>query len=174
MARNSSSREYSFDGLPGYTISVSNVPENITPRLIPIPPEEDTRLKSLTRDGTIRFITSVAGNLIFEDEEGRQVDHFLSPIRLTYNFTEEDEKKRQDREKVLNDKRRKEEGEGAEYVTVRLIPIFLYQLDPEKTGKPSFEVWMPFQNYDFDEKQQIITIDFLFWGDRQVGGGTQP
>jgi len=174
MDTNRQSGEYSFEGLPGYTITLSNVPENITPTLLPMSPEDVEKLTNLNRDGNIGLITSVAGNLVFSDENGEQVHSFSSPIRLTYNFTSADEEKRRDREKKLQEQKDKEKGNSAKDVTVRLVPIFLYQYDPDKGSTPEFEVWLPFQNFSYDPRKLTVTIDFLFWGDQPIGGGSQP
>jgi hypothetical protein len=173
MAKKPATKEYELKGTDGYTITLSKVPEGITPRLIDIPPEEHDRFMGLTRDGNVKLITSIAGNLVFEkvNEDGQteQVNSFTSPVRLTYNFTPADEEKRKKREHKLHSS-----GQLAETENVRLVPIFLYQLDPEKTGKAEFEVWLPFQNFKYDQGQQRVTIEFLFWGDQPIGGGTRP
>lgn len=169
MESNRRPGHYTLEGLPGYTISLENVPQNITPRLLPISDDENDRLRGLKKDGSIGLVTSIAGNLVFQDPNGVDVYSFTSPIRLVYNFTNDDEEKRKNREKGL-----KLKGAIAEDATVALIPIFLYQYNPDKGSTPEFEVWQPFQSFIFDEKDLTVTIDILFWGDRQIGGGTQP
>jgi len=162
-------REFALAGQTGYTITVSGLPGNITPRLLPISREQKSQLLELRKDGNIGEITSIAGNLVFYDEHEAEVHYFASPVTLTYNFTASDETKRLKREAKL-----RKTGRLAELETVSLIPIFLYQYMPNKVELPEFEVWQPFQNFLFDEKSQTVTIKFRFWGDQPIGGGTQP
>lgn len=173
MAKKTTTRKYELPASSEYTIRLSNVPKDITPRLLPISAEDEDRFLRAKTDGNIKLITSIAGNLVFEkvNEDGQveQINSFTSPVKLTYNFTPADEEKRKDREHRFH-----RSGKLPETENVRLVPIFLYQLDPDKTGKPEIEVWMPFQNFEYDEGKREVTIEFLFWGDQPIGGGTKP
>lgn len=152
------------------TITLSNVPSSIKPELLPITEEQERAWFELGTD-RIGIITSIIGNLVFYNREGKEVNYFSSPITLTYRFGPEDEKKRKYREVELK-------GRSNKRRPVELVPIFLYQYIPDKSTKsdatPAFEIWQPFQNFNFNKERMTVTIKFRVWGDQPIGGGTQP
>lgn len=150
------------------TIRLSNVPPNIIPKLLPITDEQEAAWLGLDKD-RIGIVTSIAANLVFHDRKGNEVNYFSSPITLSYRFGPEDEKKRKGREVELK-------GKSGKRRAVELVPIFLYQyiLDKNLDTKPKFEIWQPFQHFNFNKQTRTVTIKFRFWGDQPIGGGTQP
>jgi hypothetical protein len=150
------------------TIRLSNVPPNITPKLLPITEEDEAAWLKLDKD-RIGIVTSIAANLVFHDRTGNEVNYFSSPITLSYRFGTEDEKRRKGREAELK-------GKSGKRRAVELVPIFLYQyiLDKRRDPKPAFEIWQPFQHFNFNKQTRTVTIKFRFWGDQPIGGGTQP
>jgi hypothetical protein len=118
----------------------------------------------LDKDG-VGEVLFIAGNLVFYDNKNELVTSFPSPISLTVNYTDEDEQRRIERQKAL-----RREGKLAENEEVQLIPVYLYSY----TEKPEMNIWKPFQNFSIDKINKTMTIEFLFWGDQQVGGGTKP
>jgi len=150
-------KDITLAGLPGYTIHLSYVPKNITPKLLPVASEQGKSLMDTPTDG-VGMITSVAGNLVFYSGE-QEVNSFLRPIRLTYNFTPVDEQKLLDRRNVLNQ-------------DINLIPVYLYTYTPK--NKEELTVWKPFQNFSIDKDARTFTIEFQFWGDQPLGAGTKP
>jgi hypothetical protein len=178
-------KEVTLPGLPGYTITLSNIPDNVTPELLPISSDEEERLKGLDTDG-VGLITSIAGNLVFYDETKAEVNNFDSPIILTYNFSTKDEEGLLSQKEDLIQK-----NIIAEKDKVKLIPIYLYTYIPKKergsrittdqksatTREQEAEippVWKPFQNFSVDEANKTTAIEFMFWGDQPTGWGTRP
>ncbi|HSB01820.1 MAG TPA: hypothetical protein VLE49_14310 [Anaerolineales bacterium] len=153
-------KEVTLSGLQGYTINLTSVPDNITPELLQISVEEEKRLRGLEMDG-VGLITSIAGNLVFRDKSGTEVNSFFPPIKLTYNFTSEDEEKLLQRQSLFPTE------------DVKLVPIYLYTY-PEKAQEPKISIWKPFQNFSIDRDNKTMTIEFQFWGDQQTGYGTKP
>jgi hypothetical protein len=51
-----------------------------------------------------------------------------------------------------------------------IVPIYLYT--PE--FDTNIHIWKPFQNFTIDKANNEMTIEFLYWGDQQAGGGTRP
>ncbi|HLO16804.1 MAG TPA: hypothetical protein VK206_18365, partial [Anaerolineales bacterium] len=152
---------------PGYEITLSNVPENVTPRLLKI--DNDKELRDYEKDGT-KEIVFIAGNLVFSDANGDTlVTSFNSPVRLTFSYTAEAEQRFIDYRNTLV-----ERGVVASKDEVKLIPIYLYTHTYEDKERPELHIWKPFQNFLVDEANRTMTIEFLFWGDQQVGGGTRP
>lgn len=161
-------KEIILEGLPGYTMTLSNVPEDVTPELLPISDEEKERLMDLRKDG-VGLITSIAGNLVFYDQNRKEVNSFSSPVRLIYNFTSDDEEKRTKRKADLMEK-----GKLAETEDVDLIPIYLYSYTPDKGEPPEFEIWRPYQNFSRSSDNKTMSVEVRFWGDQQIGYGTKP
>ena len=146
---------------PDYEITLSNVPGNVTPKLLDIDNEDELRNYDKDGAGEILFI---AGNLVFyEGTSDNLATNFPSPIRLTFKYTADDEQKFFAYRKTIT---------GQE---VKLIPIYLYSYThDEDKERPEIHIWKPFQNFQIDEANRTMTIEFLFWGDQQVGGGTRP
>lgn len=137
----------------GYTVEVQGVPTGITPKMI----DMGTLAEGAELDG-VGMITSIAGNLVFEDGDGKEIDRFADPIKLTYTFTNQDQSMLAERRKF--------------YMDATFVPVYLY-LYTNKEGQ-LLKIWKPFQNYIVDEGAGKITVEFRVWGDRPIGGGTQP
>jgi len=152
----------SDEDAPEYKITLSNVPENVTPALLKIDDRE--KLRYLDKDG-VGEIISIAGNLVFYDNNNKLVTSFPSVISLTFNYTDDDEQKLMERKKALI-----REGIIAENEDVKLIPVYLYSY----TEKPEINIWKPFQNFSIDKVNRTMTIEFLFWGDQPIGPSTKP
>jgi hypothetical protein len=161
----------------GYGLELYNVPEDVTPELLPVSEEDHIRLKgeAVRKDGNIGLITSVAANLVFYDRNRKIVNYFSSPVKLVYNFTSDDESKRKERRAALT-----ASGNLRRNQKVQLIPIYLYSYFPEKPKemgeekKPEFEFWQPFQDFTINEERKTVTVKFMFWGDAPTGWGTRP
>lgn len=155
-------RELSDPDAPEYTITLGNVADDITTSLLKIDDRDASR--NLDKDG-IGEVLFIAGNLVFNDNTNALVTSFSSPISLTVNYTDQDEQRRLERQQAL-----RKEGKLAENEEVQLIPVYLYS----HTEQPEINIWKPFQNFSIDKVNKTMTIEFLFWGDQQVGGGTKP
>lgn len=153
------SGEYICNGLSGHTITVTNVPENVSPYLLPVSPEEEEKLLQLPRED-IGCIISIVGNLAFYDADNILVTSFPSAVSLTYPFTDEDNSKFDECAQSLQD-----QGIVASPSEVTYVPIYLY-------NKPDMVIWKSFQNPTFGDG--TVTINFTEWGDQQEGFGTRP
>lgn len=156
-------KNVTLTGLTDHIISLSDVPEDLFPELLPISEEEEQRLRGLEMDG-VGSIASIAGNLVFYDQQKREINSFPTPIRLTYNITSQDEASLMERKNDLR----------GEIDKVELIPIYLYTYPRQEDQEPKVSIWKPFQNYRLDETNNTVTIEFRFWGDQQTGYGTKP
>lgn len=155
---------------PWHKFSLSHVPENVTAKLLKI--ESRDLLRALDKDREIGEITSIAGDLAFSRKDNSEVTvhDFSSPVRLTLNYTDEDEKGREQRQAFID--QNPELVTEADGKKVRLIPIYLYTSKAE--GRTDINIWKPFQNYTLDEVSKTVTVEFMFWGDSPTGWGTKP
>jgi hypothetical protein len=156
-----------------YTISLANVPEGVTPRMLQVSAIEEERLRSLPTDGTC--VVSIAGNLVFYDNGDNLVTSFPEPITLTLNYTTQDALLLQPDInkffKVSANPKVKECLDSNSVAKVdNIVPIYLYAPAFDTT----IQIWKPFQNYTINEDDKTMTVEFLNWGDRQIGGGTKP
>ena len=149
-------RRISDPDAPGYTITLGNVPDRVASNLLKI--DDRTASQNLDKDG-VGEVLFISGNLVFNDTTNNNtlVTSFPSPIRVTINYTDADEQRRLERQNALGEE-------------VRLIPVYLYS----PVGKQDINIWKPFQNFRIDQASKTMTVEVLFWGDQQVGGGTKP
>ena len=173
--------------IEGYTLSLEGVPAGVTPNLLKISAQEEEELRALPTDG-IGCVVSIAGNLVFYDGDDSLVTRFDEPVTLTFNYaandvqfqtlfngSEELPKLRADLKKSTFDSQLAEcAGSLMEsgVTEIELVPIYLYA--PLTDEVPAIQVWKPFQVFSVDTEARTMTIEFLYWGDRQVGGGTKP
>ena len=162
--------ELSDEDSKDHNFSLSNVPENVTATLLKI--ESRSKLREFEKDREIGLIVSIAGDLAFysKDNNNLAVHSFGAPVRLTLNYTDEDEKGLEQRQAFI-DKNPQLIGPGEDR-KVKLIPIYLYTSRAE--GRADINIWKPFQNYTLNERNKTVTVDFLFWGDSPTGWGTKP
>jgi hypothetical protein len=156
--------ELSDPDSPDYKIILSNIPKGVSPKLLKI--EDRESLREYNKDG-VGEILSIAGNLVFYDDniKDKLVTSFASPVRLTFNYTEEDKKNLAARKAALI-----KQGFLRETEDVELIPAYLYSY----ADGPINNIWKPFQNFRIDKANQTMTIEFLFWGDQPIGPSTKP
>lgn len=153
----------------GHTLTLNNVPDNVTAYLAPIPAEDIAQLSTLDKEG-FTCLNTVIGNLTFYDNETRKlVDTFEKPVTIQLDYTYADlaavkecGSKFEDKE-LWND----------------LVPGYLFM----STDDTNINIWKPFSNYkveplEFDAKAApetiagTISIEFSFWGDRPIIGGS--
>ena len=154
----------SDEDAPEYKITLSNIPDNVMPKLLKIENRQEL-IDKYDKDG-IGNILSIAGNLVFYDknnEQGELITSFPSEVSLTLNFTEEDENSFIQRKQTLIKM-------GSNEVA-KLMPVYLYEYPIDE---PQIRIWKPFQNYSIDFTNRILTIKFQFWGDQNIGVGTKP
>ncbi len=137
----------------GLEIRFSNVPADVTPMLVPIKPEEETRLRAATREG-FSCLISILGNVAFE-RDSKLVSKFDQPVTLTYTFTEEDVRRAADTSLSNCDR---------PYTPEEFVPVII--LSPFK--EDSF--WMPFPSFSVDGNQAVV--QFRVWGDPPIGWGS--
>lgn len=140
------------EATPNHKMTLSRLPANVTPILLRIPDREG--LKGLKKEGVGEILT-ISGNLVFQDryKEGEWVTSFSSPVKLTFNYTEDDEQKAKEKD-------------------AEIIPVCLYTY-PCEPEKPDHQIWKPFQTFSIDKARRTMTIEFLFWGDPPIGPGTK-
>ena len=138
---------------------MTDVPEKVSPYLLPVSPAEEEELRQLPRED-IGCIISIVGNMAFYDADNNLVTSFPSAVSLKYTFTEEDNTKFAECAQGLQD-----QGIVASSSEVTYVPIYFY-------NKPDMVIWKKFQ--DFTPDAGAVTIDFTEWGDQQFGGGTKP
>lgn len=150
-----------------YKLRFSNLPENVNPRTLRIPDRES--LKGLPKDKEVGEILSIAADIAFYDNNDRLVSRFAEPVTLTFNYTDEDQRRLDARAQRLGEK-------------VAMIPVYLYSpvFKTQQQGAGAIEetgenqIWLPFQKYSRNEDNQTLTVEFRFWGDGQIGPGTNP
>jgi hypothetical protein len=153
------SGEYICNGLSDHMLTVANVPENVSPYLLPVSPAEEEKLRQLPRED-IGCIISIVGNMAFYDADNNLVTSFPSAVSLKYTLTKADNSKLEDCAQTL-----KNEGIVASSSEVTYVPIYVY-------NKPDMVTWKTFQ--DFAIEDGTVTINFTGWGDQQGGFGTKP
>jgi hypothetical protein len=165
------------DSTLGYTMDVE-VPgdQNIVPGLLPISPSEKTQLYGYPTDGST-CIAFIAGNLVFYDPENPTVPvtSFSEPVTLTLKLTDTEKSMggsdavsiaTQTTNSALKDCMEKYPQTTVE----KIVPIYLYTFS---YNNQTYHIWKPFQNFTIDDENNI-QVQFLYWGDQQVGGGTKP
>jgi hypothetical protein len=132
--------------LSSYNIQLNNVPDEVTPYLLPASPEDENQWASIPKD---RFDCPIdfAGNLMFADGDGNLITIFKSPVELQFTDAQ------------AGTQAPSECQPGNDHQTVR-IPVYLYTFG-------DFQVWKPFQNYTSDSG--TVTIEFKVWGDTPIG-----
>ena len=156
-----------LQGLEGHTITVSNFPPNLSPELEEMSTDDLDRVRKYPRDGVGEILT-IAGNLVFYDENRNLVNSFPSPVKLTFDYTDEDEERARAHQKDLVNR-----DEIAENVNVEIIPVYLYSY-PWDSDNPTTNIWKPFPMFSVDRARRTMTIEFRYWGDRPVSPGAQP
>ncbi len=140
--------------LSGHKISLANVPNNVTPYLLPISADDEKKLAGLPKEG-FKCLISIAGNLAFYDSGGEIVKVFDDPVILNMTFT------KNDTDKVGSC--------GSERGVEDLVPVYLYL--PEFDS--SVDIWKPFQSFKLDpELPNTMIIEFNYWGDDPFGFGS--
>jgi hypothetical protein len=150
---------YTCEGLDGHQITIKGVSGDLVPYLLDISPERQQQLLELGKQSTeTGCVFAIAGDLVFYDQEQNLVSDptFESPITISYTFTDEDMDSFEACEITLM-----ERGLIAEADTVQYLPVYFDN-----------EFWRTFKKYDVVDRSVIIT--FSTWGDRPIGGGTQP
>ena len=180
--------EYVCTGLHDYTITLTNVPGDVAPYLLPISADEESQLRDAPKDG-VGCVVSIAGNLVFYDNNNKLFTSFPDPVTLELHYTDNDEQFRTIfNKKVESTNIMTESLIGSQYDDklvncagnlkangvdkIELVPIYLYT--PMIDGYSGIHIWKPFQNFSINEVDKTMTIEFLYWGDQQVGGGTRP
>ncbi len=154
-------------GLAGHTITVSNFPPTISPELLDMSEDDLDTARKHTRDGVGEILT-IAGNLVFYDQKRNLVNTFSTPVRLTFDYTKEDEDRAEaHRRDLINN------SSITENMNVEIIPVYLYTY-PWNSENPTLNIWKPFQTFSIDKDRHTMTIEFRFWGDRPISPGTQP
>lgn len=154
-------------GLAGHTITVSNFPPTVSPELLDMSGDDLDTARKHTRDG-VGEILNIAGNLVFYDQQRNLVNTFSTPVRLTFDYTKEDEERAEEhRQELIKD------GSITENMNVEIIPVYLYSY-PWNSENPTINIWKPFQTFSIDKARRTMTIEFRFWGDRPISPGTQP
>lgn len=159
--------EISDEDAREYKLRFSNLPENVNPRTLRIPDRES--LKGFPKDKEVGEVLSIAADIAFYDNNDRLVSRFAEPVTLTFNYTDEDKRRLAEREQMLGQK-------------AIMIPVYLYSpvFKTQQQGAGAMEemgdnqIWLPFQKFSRDEGKQTLTVEFMFWGDGQIGPGTNP
>ena len=141
---------YKCDGQSGHQISLSNVPQNAKPYLLPISPDDEDRLRKAERKGT-NCIISIVGDLAFYDEKNHLVTEFDPPVSISYQYLEEADKSSFDQ--CISDF-----PETKDYV-----PVAFYD----------HKEWRPVEPYTKAD-DGTVSFEFTTWGDQQGGFGTKP
>ena len=178
-----SPEQYVCTGLHDYTITLTNVPKDVTPYLLPISPDTESQLRNLPRDG-VGCVVSIAGNLVFYDSGNKLYTSFSEPVTLKLQYTDHE----QNFFTLFNNPKAVPALQQAGYDDqliecmsnlqkngidhIELVPVYLYT--PMIAAYSDIHIWKPFQNFSIDETGKIMKIEFLYWGDRQIGGGTRP
>jgi hypothetical protein len=168
--------EFTCSDRPGYQMVLNNVPSEVTPGLLPISDEEEAELREYPTDG-VGCVVSIAGNLVFYEKENNNnpVTSFFEPVRLIINYTNNDASILQtDINNFLENNSNSELAQCLQAKSIStvedIVPIYLYT--PE--FDTNIHIWKPFQNFTIDKANNEMTIEFLYWGDQQAGGGTRP
>jgi len=176
---------YTCFGLNNYVMTLTGLPPGVAPYLLPITPEEESQLRDQAKDG-IECVVFIAGNLAFYDQEQTLVTAFTEPVTLVIQYSDAEEQFRAIynengesaalSESLLESKFDSKLVECAAKLkdsgvdTIDIVPIYLYT--PLTDGYSNVHIWKPFQNFGTEGLTMII--QFKYWGDQQVGGGTRP
>jgi len=178
---------YTCFGLNNYVMTLTGLPLGVAPYLLPITPEEESQLRDQAKDG-IECVVFIAGNLAFYNQEQALVTAFTDPVTLVIQYSDAEEQFRaiynkNDESAVLSESlleskfdnklvecATKLKDSGVD--TIDIVPIYLYT--PLTDGYSNVHIWKPFQNFNNDALSLTMTIQFKYWGDQQVGGGTRP
>jgi hypothetical protein len=151
----------SYSDSSAHKFILSNFPPDVDPRLV------DLENKEADIDNTyIDYILFVIGDIAFYDKTNNIVHSFPKPVRLTFNFTED-----QYNEFLNHSALSLAKGIIRSTDEAKFMPIYLYKYPNDN---PKAGVWKPFQNYSIDFAKKTITVEFQSWGDQQIGGGTKP
>jgi hypothetical protein len=163
-------------GQPEYTIALAKVPQDVTPKILPVSDQEEANLRDLPTDG-IACVVSIAGNLVFyeKNDNDKLVTNFSTAVQLTLNYTAADKLLlqpdiKQFLETSENAKLTQCLKDKAITAVEEIVPIYLYS----PAFNPSIRIWKPFQNFSPDNQNNKMTVEFLYWGDQPIGGGTRP
>lgn len=150
--------KFTCQGLDNHEITLTDVPDGITPSLLYVSPERKQQLLDAPKEGT-ECIFMIAGDLDFY-RDGELVTSFDSPITITYAFETQDLEAYSACQKTLVEK-----GIVGSVEEVDYLPVYFDN-----------SVWKPFnpENVSIDSTTGTMTIKFTSWGDRPIGGGTQP
>lgn len=128
-------------------IQLGNIPDGVTPHLLPVSPEDLADWEKVYKDGFDSPI-DVAGNLVFVDDKTQKlVTIFKSPIKLKFTYSSS----------VI----KLESSAGYDEVA---IPVFLYSVTIDDINT---RVWKPFQNHN--NESNTMTVEFKAWGDTPIG-----
>ena len=144
---------YSFtcsNGLVAGEIRLSNVPDGVTPYLLPASPSDLEEWGAIPMDG-FNCPINYAGNLMF-GSDGSLVTKFKAPITLQFDTSSPD---------VANFANCQSDAQS----DAINIPVFLYSYNNDGV---EFQVWKPFQNYTLDANG-MFTVEFKVWGDTPIG-----
>jgi len=150
--------KYACQGLDGHEITLTDVPDDVIPHLLYVSPERKQELLDAPTDGTA-CVFMIAGDLDFY-RNGELVTQFESPVTITYTIKGQDlEAYAQCQAKLIENKIVESKDQ------VNYFPIYFDN-----------SVWRPFNpdNVSIDTQSGMMTIKFTSWGDRPIGGGTQP
>ena len=150
---------YTCEGLSGHEITLTDVPENVFPYLLPVSAQREIELREAAKEDT-GCIFMIAGDLAFYDENGELIPEpaFSSPITITYAFLEQDQEEFSKCQNTLV-----EQGIVADVAEVSFLPVYFDK-----------DVWKPFKEENVKINDNVMTITFTSWGDQPIGGGTQP
>ena len=172
---------YTCAGLDDSKLTLLNVPDGVTPYLLPISSDEETVLYDLPKDN-IGCIASISGNLVFYDENNALYTSFPAPVTIEiqygtdteefftiFNTGAESLKELNSSQKAI-DCATELKSQGVEEIDI--VPVYLYT--PLIDGYSDFHIWKPFTNFTVDPESRMMTVEILYWGDMQFGGGTKP
>lgn len=151
---------YICTGIDDHQVTLRGSFGNYTPYMLDISPERKQELLDRGKESTeTGCVFAIVGDLVFYDQE-KNLDPdpvFDSPITISYTFTDQDQA-------------------AFEQCKSTLMDRGLIKSDSDSIAKaPVYfdnEFWKPFKKYDVAD--QTVTIEFTSWGDRPIGGGTQP
>ena len=150
--------KYACQGLDGHDITLEGVPEGVIPNLLYVSPERKQQLLDAPTDGTA-CVFMIAGDLDFY-RNGELVTEFESPVTITYTIEGQDLEAYAKCQAQLVENKIVESKDQVSY-----FPIYFDN-----------SVWKPFNpdNVSVDTESGVMTVKFTSWGDRPIGGGTQP
>ena len=141
----------------GHALSLSNVPNGVTPYLVPISADKEAELSKLPMDGFTCL--AIVGNLVFYDDKSEKlVTSFSTPVTLHINVTPGDLSKLADCQS------------DPKYPTIdELMPVYLFL----PAADASVNIWKPFQTFKLDpERPGGVTVEFNYWSDDPFGFGS--